>query len=170
MDRRLSIVLAILITAAIGCGSPQGEPPGTPTPGNPPATSAPTTSPSPSMEGTASMGGTPILTGTPPTTTHSVSLTTSTSPGGSGSPSIVTYISESGQDTMAWSVPSGTVSFPNGTNLGVYTPTCASTRCTSGNFSINSVNCPTGTCVGQSFDYTIQAGTHVIYGRIIINR
>ena len=171
MDRRHSILIALLIAVTIGCGSPKSESSGNTSPGNPPSSNSPTASALPTTAPPASTeGGALMPTGSAPSTLHTVSLSTSTNPGSLGSPSIVTCISESGGDTMAWKVPSGTIFFPSGTNLTVYTPTCSGTECQSGKYSVNSVNCPTLTCVGKTVDYTIQTGSTVIYGHIIINK
>lgn len=164
MDRRHSIVLAILVAGAVHCGSKtesSGNPSVSPSPADtqPPATALPTT---PSAGGTGAAG-------VPPQTLHTVTLTTSTDPGSAAAPSLVTYISESGADKMIWN-GSTTTTFPSGTNLGVYTPTCNSNQCTSGNYTVTVGNCPTGSCVGLQFDYTVRVGTTTIYGRIIIKK
>jgi len=152
MDRRHSIVLAILVGCAIACGSSSPSP--SPTEQRPPEKFV------------------------APNSTHSITISSATNPGTSGSPSIVTCVSESGRDTLAWLASSGTLgnpAFQAGSQFGAYAPpaSCAgATQCASGNYNISL--CPGGTCVNKSFDYVINvtsgAQNVAIYGRIIINR
>ncbi len=180
MDRRHSILIAILI-ATIGCGSPKRESSSnTASSDTPPSSSSPTASaplPTPPVTNTAG-GEPPVLAGMPPTSSHTISLNASTDPGNSGSPSIVTCVSERGRDTITWVTANGSTlgnpAFPAGTNLGPYAIPASCNGATQCTVTYNIALCPGGTCYPNTYSYTINVVTGVlnvpIYGHIIINK
>lgn len=149
MNRRLPALL-MLIGGVIACNPSSTTPPPRETP--PPSETAPPATPS------GDRG--------PAQTNHAIGVSTSTNLGSANNPSIVTYVSQSGKDTVSWSCPAGQGSLSISglaTTNGPYAPSCPSSiSCVSGNY--------TGTWPdGTPLDYQIRVGTYgPIYGRIII--
>jgi hypothetical protein len=100
-------------------------------------------------------------------TNHQISVSKNTPPGSSNSPSIVTYVSQSGQDTVSWLSADDPINTWSGLGAGTVYPNrgCTSqTQCQSGSYN--------GTWTeDKQFDYTFKVGsTGPIYGRIIIKK
>lgn len=100
-------------------------------------------------------------------TNHQITVSKNTPPGSSNSPSIVTYVSQSGQDTVTWTSTDDPLNSWTGLGPGTCYPnfSCPSqTQCQSGPYSGNWT-------MDKQFDYTFKVGsTGPIYGRIIIKK
>ncbi len=101
--------------------------------------------------------------GSPVQTNHVVSVSATCNSGSSTSPAVVTYVSQTGKDTITWQTSDNSIPNVQGlsTSTGPYTVNCTSNPCSSGGYT-GSFNPDT------PVNYSVTVGSNKIYGRIII--